>query len=84
MAYKAGRIFCCFFLDNGYDNIAIVIKKWKVLTGPFNTLLYYTDTREKMSDSLHDFVFLSEPSARANLIRIASGRNTENPANPWP
>ena len=31
---------------------------------------------EKMNDSLQDFVLLSESSARANLIRIASGRNT--------
>ena len=33
-------------------------------------------TTEKMNDSLHDFVLLSKSSARANLIRIASGRNT--------
>ena len=31
---------------------------------------------EKMNASLHDFVFLSKSSARANLIWIASGRNT--------
>ena len=37
---------------------------------------------DKMNDSLHDFVFISESSARANLIRIALGRNTLNPANP--
>ena len=35
-----------------------------------------------MNDSPHDFVFISESSARANLIRIALGRNTLNPANP--
>jgi len=29
-----------------------------------------------LNESLNDFVFLSESSARANLIRIASGRNT--------
>ena len=37
---------------------------------------------DKMNDSLHDFVFISESSARANLIQIALGRNTLNPANP--
>ena len=36
----------------------------------------YSDIRKKMNDSLHDFVLLSESSARANLIQIASGRNT--------
>ena len=35
-----------------------------------------SDILEKMNDSLHNFVLLSESSARANLIRIALGRNT--------
>ena len=29
-----------------------------------------------LNESLNDFVFLSESSARANVIQIASGRNT--------
>ena len=37
---------------------------------------------DKMNDSLHDFVFISESSARANSTRIALDRNTLNPANP--
>ena len=36
----------------------------------------YVDYVEILNESLNDFVFLSESSARANLIRIASGRNT--------
>ena len=42
----------------------------------------HVDCRDKINDFLHDFVFISESSARANLIRIALGRNTLNPANP--
>ena len=36
----------------------------------------FTDAWEKMNVSQHDFVFLSESSVRANLIRIALGRDT--------
>ena len=37
---------------------------------------------DKMNDSPHNFVFISESSARANLNRIALSHNTLNPANP--
>ena len=48
----------------------------------FSLIQFFLPNRDKMNDSLHDFVFISESSARANLFRIALGHNTLNPANP--
>ena len=48
----------------------------RALGKKFNKTKKKINGRELLTESLNDFVFRSESSARANLIRIASGRNT--------